>query len=82
MKKLLLLLLCASPLMAMQKPTQELEEARYMNYARKGMIASVLANATIMTAAKGGCLILCPVATIGIAGVVGAKYVYDRNKGN
>lgn len=82
MKKLMLFLLCSAPLMAMQPNQEQLEQARYMNYARKGMIATALANATIMTVSKGGCLLLGPVATVGIAGVVGAKYIYDRSKGN
>jgi len=82
MKKLLLFLLCSSPLMAMQPNQEQLEQARFQKAAKPVAVTALLLNGTIMTVAKGGCTVFGPLGMVGLAGVAGAKYAYDRSKGN
>jgi len=79
MKKLLLALLCALPLCAMQNN----QESKLHQHTRNGALAVVLANnAIIAGVTKGGCTLLGPVFLGGALAVMGTKYAYDKYKGN
>lgn len=72
----MLALLLSSPLIAMQ-PNQE---PKHVTYARNASLAAILYNTTIITAAKGGCLVLGPIGAAAIGGVAVSKLAYDMYK--